>query len=331
MQKIRTDLLIIGAGPAGLCASLYAARAGISFEIVEKNMAGGQIINTQVIDNYPGFKEDISGFELIQNIVEHCRKFNINIREYFEVNSIRLVDDLTKEDKKSIDLDLKELKNKKSPKFVCFNSKTAILSRALIVATGASPKRLGVEGESKLIGKGISFCATCDGALYKDKEVAVVGGGNSAIEEAMFLTKFASKVYVIHRRDELRAVKILQEKAFSNEKINFILSSVIEKFIGTDKLEEIIIRDKRNNQIYNKKVDGVFEYVGITPNSDLVKDLVELDKDGFIITNFNMETSISGVFAAGDVRNTTLRQVVTAVADGAVAATSVDKYLSNLS
>lgn len=331
MQKIRTDLLIIGAGPAGLCASLYAARAGISFEIVEKNMAGGQIINTQVIDNYPGFKEDISGFELIQNIVEHCRKFNINIREYFEVNSIRLVDDLTEEGKKSIDLDLKELKNKKLPKFICFNNKTVILSRAIIMATGASPKKLGAEGESKLIGKGISFCATCDGALYKDKEVAVVGGGNSAIEEALFLTKFASKVYVIHRRDELRAVKILQKKAFRNEKINFILSSVIEKFVGTDKLEEIIIRDKKNNQIYNKKVDGVFEYVGITPNSDLVKDLVELDKDGFIITNFNMETSIPGVFAAGDVRNTSLRQVVTAVADGAVAATSVDRYLSNLS
>ena len=312
MQEIKTDLLIIGAGPGGLGAALYAKRAGLNFEIVEKNMAGGQIINTEFIENYPGFKEDISGYELSQNLVEHCTKFNIKIREYFPVNSIELADTRS---------------NDKSYHFKCLGDDNLILTNSIIIAAGASLKRLKVEGESGLIGKGISFCATCDGALYQGKEVAVIGGGNTAIDEALFLTKFVKKVYLIHRRDELRAVKILQERAFENKKIKILWNSVVEKFIGKDRLEEIIIRNKKENKKYKLKIDGVFEYVGWKPNSEMVKDLVKLDDKKFIITNSNMETSATGIFAVGDIRNTPLRQVITAVADGAIAAIYVDRFL----
>ena len=334
MQEIKTDLLIIGAGPGGLGAALYASRAGLNFEIVEKYMAGGQIINTEFIENYPGFKDGISGFEIAQNLVEHCRKFRVNINEYFAIDSIKMVEEsnsgekVKTNDPKNSSLD--ESRDVKQFKFNCFGDDRVILTKSLIIATGASPGKLEVEGEDKFIGKGISFCATCDGALYRDKIVAVVGGGDTAVEEALFLTKFTRKVYIIHRRDELRAVKILQNRAFENKKIEFLWSSIIEKFIGQDKLEEIVIKNKKNDQKYNLKVDGVFEYVGIKPNSDLVKDLVKLDENNFIITDFRMGTSAEGIFAVGDVRNTPLRQVITAVADGAIAAMSVDKYLNNL-
>ena len=313
MQEVKTDLLIIGAGPGGLSAALNARRAGLDFEIVEKKMAGGQIINTESIENYPGFKDDISGYELAQNLLEHCRRFDIEVREYFAVNSIESVNTRKKD---------------KSYHFKCPGDEKLIWTNSAIIATGASPDRLNVKGESGLIGKGISFCATCDGALYRDRDVAVVGGGDKAIEEAIFLTKFAKKVYMIHRRDELRAVEILKDRVFKNKKIEFLWDSVVEKFIGKNKLEGILIRNKKENKTYKLKVDGVFEYIDWKPNSKLVKDLVKLDKKGFIITNSQMETSLPGIFAVGDVRNTPLRQVITAVADGAVAAMYVDRFLS---
>ena len=313
MQEVKTDLLIIGAGPGGLSAALNARRAGLDFEIVEKKMAGGQIINTESVENYPGFKDDISGYELAQNLLEHCRRFDIEVREYFAVNSIESVNTRKKD---------------KSYHFKCPGDEKLIWTNSVIMATGASPDRLNVKGESGLIGKGISFCATCDGALYRDREVAVVGGGDKAIEEAIFLTKFAKKVYMIHRRDELRAVEILKDRAFKNKKIEFLWSSVIEKFTGRDRLEGVLVRNKKENKTYKLKVDGVFEYIGWKPNSKLVKDLVKLDKKGFIITNSQMEASLPGIFAVGDVRNTPLRQVITAVADGAVAAMYVDRFLS---
>lgn len=312
MHEVKTDLLIIGAGPGGLSAALYARRAGLDFEIVEKKMAGGQIINTESVENYPGFKDDISGYELAQNLLGHCRRFDIEVMEYFAVNSIESVN-TTKKDK--------------SYHFKCPGDEKLIWTNSVIMATGASPDRLNVEGESGFIGKGISFCATCDGALYRDREVAVVGGGDTAIEEAIFLTKFAKKVYIIHRRNELRAVEILKDRVFKNKKIEFLWNSVVEKFIGKNKLEEILIRNKKENKTYKIKVDGVFEYIGWKPNSELVKDLVELDEKNFIITNFKMETSLPGIFAVGDVRNTPLRQVITAVADGAIAAIYVEKFL----
>ena len=313
MQEVKTDLLIIGAGPGGLSAALYARRAGLDFEIVEKKMAGGQIINTASVENYPGFKDDISGYELAQNLLGHCKRFDIEVREYFAVNSIESVNTRKKD---------------KSYHFKCPGDEKLIWTNSIIMATGASPDRLNVEGESGLIGKGISFCATCDGALYRDREVAVVGGGDTAIEEAIFLTKFAKKVYIIHRRNELRAVEILKDRVLKNKKIEFLWNSVVEKFIGKNKLEEILIRNKKENKTYKLKVDGVFEYIGWKPNSELVKDLVELDEKNFIITNFKMETSLPGIFAVGDVRNTPLRQVITAVADGAIAAIYVDRFLS---
>lgn len=315
MQEVKTDLLIIGAGPGGLSAALYARRAGLDFEIVEKKMAGGQIINTASVENYPGFKDDISGYELAQNLLGHCKRFDIEVREYFAVNSIESVNTRKKD---------------KSYHFKCHGDEKLIWTKSVIMATGASPDRLNVEGESGLIGKGISFCATCDGALYRDREVAVVGGGDMAIEEAIFLTKFAKKVYIIHRRNELRAVEILEDRVLKNKKIEFLWDSVVEKFIGKNKLEEILIRNKKENKTYKLKVDGVFEYIGWKPNSGLVKDLVELDEKNFIITNFKMETSLPGIFAVGDVRNTPLRQVITAVADGAIAAMYVDRFLYSL-
>jgi len=315
MQEIKTDLLIIGAGPGGLGAALYARRAGLDFEIIEEKTAGGQIMNTELVENYPGFKNNISGYELAQKIVEHCRKFDIKVKEFTAISSVKPADAKKKEE---------------SYKFKCMGGDSLIWANALIIATGASPSRLNVRGESKLIGKGISFCATCDGALYRDKEVAVIGGGDTAIDEGIFLTKFAKKVYIIHRRDQLRAVKILQDRAFKNKKIKFLWDSVIEEFIGRDKLEEILVRNKKTNKTTSLKVSGVFEYVGWRPNSGMVKDMVKLDDRGFIIANSRMETSLLGIFAVGDVRNTPLRQIITAVADGAVAAIYADRFLYSL-
>ncbi len=314
MKKVEKDLLIIGAGPAGLGAALYAKRAGMDFMIVEKYMAGGQITNTEFIENYLGFKEKISGFDLVKNFVEHCKKLGIKIEEYTNIESVEPVD-----------------KNSgKIFKCTVFDKEDLYEVKSIIIATGASSKMLHVKGEKELIGSGISFCATCDGALYKDKEVAVVGGGDTAIEEALFLAKFAKKVYIIHRRDELRAVNILQERAFGNNKIKILWSSVIEEFIGKDRLQKIKVRNKKEGKSYTMSIDGVFEYVGYKPNAGLVKDLVDSDNNGFIITDRYMRTSFKGIYAAGDVRSTALRQVITAVSDGAVAATSLDKQLRGL-
>lgn len=310
MQKTEIQLLIIGGGPAGLAAAIYAARSALDFMVMEKFIAGGQIVTTEVIENYPGFKGNISGYDLMQEILEHCKKFDIKIRESANIEAIELI-------------------NKKKNLFLCRGSDIEILAQSLIIATGASPRRLFVEGENEFIGKGISYCATCDGPLYKDREVIVAGGGNTAIQESLFLAKFAKKVYVVHRRDKLRAVKSLQDKALSNPRIEFIWDSVIEKFSGSERLEEVLLTNVKNGAKKELKIDGVFEYIGIKPNNDTVKDIAELDKDGFIVTDFNMETSVKGLFAAGDVRNTPLRQVITAVADGAVAATSADKYLND--
>ena len=311
MQKINKELLIIGSGPAGLGAAIYAYRSSINFSITDKYMAGGQIITTDIIDNYPGFDNDISGYDLMQNIISHVKKFGVEIIEFCEISGIKISKDFSK-------------------KIICSSENFQFSTKTMIFATGASPKKLGAEGEDEFIGKGISFCATCDGALYKDKEVAVIGGGDAAIGEALFLTKFASKVHVIHRRDELRASKVIQEKGFANKKMNFILSSEVIKFKGKNRIEEIVLKNKKTSEIKALKIDGVFEYVGINPNSQLLNGLVDFDEYGYILTDKNLQTSFPGIFAAGDVRNTPLKQVITAVADGAVAATSAEKYLSGI-
>jgi thioredoxin reductase (NADPH) len=319
MKESKTDLLVIGAGPAGLGAAIYAARSALDFILVDKFMAGGQIVTTEYIENYPGFKGDISGFDLMQSMIEHAKSFSISIEENMSINSIKTGQspDSGKD-------------SKKKNIFLCSSKENNILARSLIIATGASPKRLSVKGENEFIGKGISFCATCDGALYMDREVMVVGGGNTAIQEALFLTKFAKKIYIIHRRDELRAVKLLQKRAFENKKIEFIWDSIVVEFKGGDRLEQILVKNVKTDSITEIKIDGVFEYIGIKPNSGIVDGLVDLDDDGFIITGPKMETSITGIFAAGDVRYTPLRQVITAVSDGAVAATYADMYLDDL-
>ena len=314
VEEIKTDLLIIGAGPGGLAAALYARRAGLDFEIVEKNMPGGQIINTESVENYPGIKK-LSGFELSQKLVDHCRDFGIEAREYLSIDKVE------KAGKKSKDNDYR---------FKCSGEEGVAFAKSLIIATGASPSRLDVEGEKEFIGKGISFCATCDGALFRDKEVAVIGGGDTAVEEALFLTNLVKKVYLVHRRDELRACDMLQCRAKENSKIEFLWSSIVEKFMGKEMLEEILVRNKKEDRTYTLKVDGAFIYVGLNPNSQLVGSLVKLDEKGFIITGPTMETSTGGIFAVGDVRNTPLRQVVTAVSDGAIAAMHADKFLGGL-
>jgi len=312
MEGTDKDLVIIGSGPAGLGAALYAARAGLDFLLVDKAAAGGQIMNTEFIENYLGFKGEVSGFELVQSFLDHTKLFDIETEVFFEIK------------------DVKTVSKGKKPVFRITGEEKEITARSIIAASGAYPKSLKIKGESNLIGKGISFCATCDAALYRDKEVAVVGGGDTAIEEALFLTKFAKKVYVIHRRDKLRAVKLLQERAFSNEKIDMIWDSIIEEFSGKDHLEEITILNKKTSKKQKRKIDGVFEYIGWMPNSGFLSDIVETDKEGFIKTGRDMSTSMAGIYAAGDVRDTPLRQVITAVSDGAVASMSVDKYLNDL-
>lgn len=311
MEELRTDLLIIGAGPGGLGAALYARRAGLDFVIVEKNMAGGQIINTELVENYPGLKDGITGFELAQSLAEHCRSLDVEILEYHPIGSIEKIDHEA---------------GGKRYSFKCTGSEKVISSRALIIATGAKPDRLNVKGETRLLGKGISFCATCDGALYREKEVAVIGGGDTAVEEALFLTNLVKKVHLIHRRDELRACDMLQCRAKENKKIEFIWSSIVEEFIGDEKLEAVIIKNKNDGSTRKLKVGAVFEYVGLQPNSEVIKDLVNTDEKGFVITDTTMKTSHEGIYAIGDVRVTPLRQVITAVSDGAVASMYVDKY-----
>ncbi|MDD3520125.1 MAG: thioredoxin-disulfide reductase [Actinomycetota bacterium] len=317
MEEIKKDLVIIGAGPAGLGAAVYAYRAGLDFAITDKFSAGGQIITTEHIDNYPGFYEDISGYDLMQKMIEHIKKFGVAVQEFCEIKNIAGKKKISKKNKKEI---LKE--------YICESEDKRFFTNTIIMATGAGPKKLGAENEEKFIGKGISFCATCDGALYRDMEIAVVGGGNAAIEEALFLTKFASKVYIVHRRDELRASKRVQEKAFVNPKIEFLLSSEILRFEGGDRIEQIVLKNKKTNSTDEIKIAGVFEYVGIVPNSSILSGLADMDENAFLITDKNLQTSAEGVFAAGDVRDTPLKQVISAVADGALAATSAEKYIA---
>ncbi len=302
------DLVIIGGGPAGLTAGLYAARARLKVILVEKITPGGQILVTDWIENYPGFPEGLTGIDLVQKMTDQVNKFDIEI-ESAEVQGLDLSEQV-----KIIKLSDRE-----------------ISTHTVIIATGASPSKLGVPGEDSLYGKGLSSCATCDGPFFRDKVVAAVGGGDTAVQESIFLTKFASKVYLIHRRDELRATKIIQERAFENDKIEILWDTVVTGFEGLFNVEKVTIKNVKTGATKNLTVDGCFVWVGISPNTGFIKDSVKLDESGFIIANSRMETSVPGVFVAGDVRNTPLRQVATAVGDGATAAVSADHYIENLS
>lgn len=307
MKNVDYDLVIIGAGPAGLTAGLYAARARLNVILIEKVVPGGQVVATDWIENYPGFPEGISGLDLVQKMTAQVQKFDLKI----ETNAV-------------VSMDLSE------PIKKITLSDRVIKTHAIIIASGASPKKLGVPGEDTFYGKGVSACATCDGPFFKDRVVAAVGGGDTAVQESLFLTKFAKKVYLIHRRDQLRAEAILQERALANEKIEFLWDSVLTGIQGLTDVEKISVQNLKTGDTKEIAVDGCFIWVGILPNSEFLPELVELDQYGFIIVDANMQTSVAGVYAAGDVRSTPLRQIATAVGDAAIAAFSAEHYLENV-
>ncbi|MGB9679841.1 MAG: thioredoxin-disulfide reductase [Thermoanaerobacteraceae bacterium] len=300
------DLIILGGGPAGLTAGLYATRSKLKTLLIEKMYLGGQIVNTYQLENYPGF-EEISGPDLISRMEAQTKKYGLEI----------------------INEDVLGLDIKGDIKKVNTNNKT-YEAKAIILTMGATPKRLGIESESKFIGSGISFCATCDGAFYKDATVAVIGGGNTAVEDAVYLTKFAKKVYIIHRRNELRATKTEQDKAFANDKIEFIWDTVVTDIEGEYGVEGLKLKNVKTGEEKSLKVDGVFVAIGYSPNTEIVKGIIDMDEYGYIVTDDDMQTNIPGVFAAGDIRHKTLRQVVTATGDGAIAAYVAEKYIDNL-
>jgi thioredoxin reductase (NADPH) len=307
MGKADHDLVIIGGGPAGLTAGLYASRARMNVVLIEKIVPGGQIMVTDWVENYPGFPEGITGADLAQRMAEQAQRFDLPV-EYNEVISLDFSGPL-----KKIQL-----------------SDRVITTHAIIIASGASPKQLGIPGEQKFYGKGVSFCGTCDAPFYKDKVVAAVGGGDTAVQESQYLTKFARKVYLIHRRDELRATKILQERAFANEKIDLVWDSVPTAIEGTKDVQQVRVKNIRSGEESVLDVDGCFVWIGTSPNTAFVKDTVRCDEYGFIEADGHMQTSEPGVYAAGDVRTTPLRQIVTAVGDAAIAVASAEHYIENV-
>jgi thioredoxin reductase (NADPH) len=301
------DLIIIGGGPAGLTAGLYTARARLNVVLLERLAPGGQVLNTDWVENYPGFPDGISGFELVERMKTQAENFDLPI-QLEEVMGLEF-----------------------SPeKKIVITDKGQREAKAVIIATGATPKKLGIEGEALLTGKGVSYCATCDGPFYKDQDVVVIGGGDTALEEAIFLTRFASTIHVAHRRDELRAVKLLQDRAMAQEKIKFIWDTIPLKILGENGVEGIELKNVKTGEISRKEAQGVFIFIGTEPNADLINGIVKQDENGFVITDEKMETSIPGVFAAGDIRSKPWRQISTAVGEGATASFYAEKYLEGL-
>ena len=300
----KRELVIIGAGPAGMTAAIYGRRSGLDVLLLEKGATGGQINITDEIENWPGVQH-ATGPELGNMFREHALKFNTEIR-IADVKKVELRDG----------------------KKIVVTDKGDIEAEAIIVATGAHFRRLGCEGEAEHIGQGVSFCAVCDGAFYEGEEVAVVGGGNTAVEEGVYLTKFASKVYIIHRRDEFRADRAAIEHAMSNPKIVPVWNSVVEKIEGDGIVENLVLKNVKTGELSDLKVAGVFMFVGQTPDDDCVRGLVKAEKGGWILVNEHMETSVEGIFAAGDVCSKHLRQVITAASDGAIAAMGASAYIN---
>lgn len=307
MEYLDFDCVILGGGPAGFSAGLYAARGAASTAIVDISMMGGQPSNYLELENYPGMMK-IGGFDLMEKFEEHADMFGVQKFSMQEIESVDLVS---------------------NPKTVTTKEYT-FKAKSVIIATGAKPMKLGVKGEEEFIGRGVSYCAVCDASFYQDKIVTVVGGGNSAVEEAMYLTKFASKVYLIHRRNELRADKIIQQRAFNNSKIEFIWDSVVDEICGDELVKYLVVRNVKSGEITNLETDGIFPYIGMNPNVDNINGQIAQDARGFIVTDETMKTSVDGVYAVGDVRNTPLRQVITAAADGAVGAVYAVKYVQAL-
>lgn len=300
------DVAIIGGGPAGLSAGIYAARANLKTVIVERGLYGGQMQNTLDIENYPGF-ENIEGPQLSEHMYNQALKVGVEWK-YGDVTSVEL---------------------EGQPKLLKFGDEV-LQAKSVIIASGATPRPLGVPGEAEFTGRGLSYCATCDGALYKGADVAVVGGGDSAIKEALLLTRYASTVTVIHRRDALRATGILQNRAFANSKIRFKWDSVVERVEGDTRVNGVLIRNVKDNSNEVLAVKGVFIYVGVDPVTDFLAGSKVLDDEGYIPTGFDMATSIPGVFAAGDVRATSIRQIISAASEGATAALHAYDFVESL-
>jgi thioredoxin reductase (NADPH) len=309
MSKTHYKLIILGGGPAGLTAGLYAARARMDHLFIEKGAEGGQILLTDWVDNYPGFPEGISGFDLAEKMTAHAKRFDLNSM-FANV----------------ISMDLSE-----PVKHLELEDGSSLTCNTLIICTGASPRPLGIPGEKELTGKGVSYCATCDAPFYRNMHVAVVGGGNTAVQEAAHLTKFADKVTLIHRRDELRATKILQENAFENPKIDFIWNSNATKIQGTEGVEALHLRNNDGDESV-LKVDGVFVLIGVLPNNEMLPlEVLKADGGGFIPTDLETRTAVPGVYAAGDIRSKEVRQIINAAGEGATAVLAAENYLINLS
>lgn len=301
------DVIIIGSGPAGLAAAIYAQRAELSSIVIEKTgFSGGQIINTYEVDNYPG-TPGISGFDLSAKFREHCDSLNTT---FITSEVVKL-----------------ELDN--GNKVITLDDGSKYLSKTVIIATGGVPRHLGIAGEDKFSGLGVSYCATCDGAFFKNKTTAVVGGGDVAVEDAIFLARICEKVYVIHRRDEFRANKSSVNKLISNDNVVILWDSVLDGIKGSETVESLDVKNIKTNEISNVEVSGVFVAVGYVPSSDAYKDIVATDEGGYIIAGENCETNVPGIFAAGDIRTKDLRQIITAASDGANAITAVERYLTN--
>ena len=302
------QLIIVGGGPAGLTAGLYAARARLKTVLLEKGVPGGQVLNTDWIDNYPGFPEGVSGFELIDRMTAQAKRFDLEIRSGAEVSSMDLAGPV---------------------KSITLADGNVLTARAVVLATGARPNKLNVPGERELAGRGVSYCATCDGPFFRDQEIAVVGGGNTAIQEAVYLTRFASKVTVIHRRGELRATRVVQEQAFANRKIEFVLNSRVTAIEGAGGVERLRLVDNDGRES-TLAVQGIFILIGIIPNNEVLPaEQLEM-AEGFIRTDQEMRTNLAGVMGAGDICHKEVRQVINGAGEGAVAAMSAEHYLAGL-
>lgn len=297
------EIVIIGGGPAGLTAGLYASRAGLKALLLERGVFGGQMVNARVVENYPGFPEGISGSELGELMRQQAEKFGLETLTT-EVTGVS-----------------------KGHPYQIFTTEGDVQAESIVIATGSEYRKLGVAGEEEFLGRGVSYCATCDGFFFRDKEVAVIGGGDTAITDALELTQHCRKVYVIHRRDQLRATKALQEKAFSQPKIQFVWNALVGEILGDEKVKALRLQNVKTREPSSLEVDGVFVAIGLKPNSQLFSSLVSLDEAGFIATDELMRTPTPGVFAAGDVRHNSARQVITAAGDGATAARSAFEYL----
>ncbi|POZ93062.1 thioredoxin-disulfide reductase [Petrotoga halophila] len=305
--KQQYDIVIIGGGPAGISAAIYALQGGASALVIEKAIEGGQMNLTDIIENYPGFKS-IKGEELSTLMKEHAVHFGA---DFYDGKVV-------------------ELKDEGSNKMVVMEDGKAIKSKAIIIASGSNPRKLGVKGEEEFSSRGVSYCASCDGHFFKNKKVAVVGGGNTAVEEAVYLSNIAKEVYIIHRRDKLRADKLYQDRAFSRKNIKFKWSSVVEELKGKDKVESLVIKNLKSGEVYEEPFDGVFVFIGLVPETSFLNiNLFDIDEYGFLITDENMETNIKGIYAVGDIRHKEIRQIVTAVSDGTIASShAIREYIN---